>query len=303
MLAVDSATLCYVCDGSRVRAYTDRFGYQHLGCGDCRFVRLDPKHLVPGATVYTAAYFNGSLHRRTQGKLGYPPSYADQSSSYRSRSYDRYASEVVRLVRQRTSSRPSVLDIGCAYGGFLKLLSSRLPEAEVHGVELDPEVCRIASANLGGARVYCTDLKDDATVPRGAFDAITLIDAIEHLEDPRSYLDVLRDCCRLDGYLLLSTPNIESFNARIYGDRWILHTPPYHTCYFGTKSLSLILAQTGWKLASFFTERTIFHNERSGMETWRGKAARALFDSRACDLLTNEILKIGSIITMIARKA
>jgi hypothetical protein len=88
----------------------------------------------------------------------------------------------------------------------------------------------------------------------------------------------------------------------MYGSKWILHTPPYHTCYFGPKSLSLLLKQTGWDTVSFFTERTIFHNERTELETWRGRLARFLFDRRPCDFLTNEILKIGSIMIMIARR-
>jgi 2-polyprenyl-3-methyl-5-hydroxy-6-metoxy-1,4-benzoquinol methylase len=263
---------------------------------------MDRGHLIPGTRVYTSSYFDGTTHEKTGGGLGYPASYADRGSSYRSRYYDRYAVEIGGLLRGAGASHPRVLDVGCAFGGFLQYLS-RTTSAEVHGVEIDPEVCRIASENLNGAPVYCVDLKkEQGVIPRDAFDVVTLLDVIEHVDDPRSYLAALLACCRPGGYLLLSTPNIESLNARMYGSKWILHTPPYHTCYFGPKSLSLLLKQTGWDTVSFFTERTIFHNERTELETWRGRLARFLFDRRPCDFLTNEILKIGSIMIMIARR-
>jgi 2-polyprenyl-3-methyl-5-hydroxy-6-metoxy-1,4-benzoquinol methylase len=293
---------CYCCGGG-VEPFKDRLGFSHLRCPGCGLLRIHPDHLARNEEVYTEAYFNGSLHRQTGGKIGYSESYADPATSHRTGQYQVYADEVLRLVRLGGPERPRVLDVGCAYGFFLGLLKEQAGDLEVHGVELDPEVCRQAAANLGGAPVYCADLsRDGCSVPEEYFDVVTLIDVIEHLDDPEKYLRLLAKRVKPGGHIVLSTPNIESLNAKLYGDRWVLHTPPLHTYYFGPRSLSILLKRAGWEPAKLFTERTIFHNERHGMETWRGKTFRLLFQNQLCDALTNRMMHLGSIMTLVARK-
>lgn len=294
---------CYCCGGTQVRESRDRHGFRHVVCQSCRHSRVHPDELVPSQEVYTNDYFDGTTHQRTGGKLGYAETYADLSTTHRASLYRRYAREVARLARREGLARPRVLDYGCAYGLFLKVLSEELGEAEVHGAEVDPQVCARASANLGGAPVYhAGSPRGRAAIPRGYFDVVTMIDVIEHLDDPQAYLELLAECARPGGHLLVSTPNIESFNARLYGDRWVLHTPPFHTYYFGRRSISALLGRTGWRVIKFETEQTIFHNERAGMETWRGKTSRLLFQNRLCHALTNRMMHVGSIMTVVAER-
>ncbi len=295
---------CYCCDAPGVERFDDRHGFSHLRCPRCGLLRVHPDHLARNEEVYTESYFNGSMHRETGGKLGYAESYADPSTSHRTDQYRVYADEVLRLLGPGRAGRPRVLDVGCAYGFFLRALKERAGDVELYGVELDPEVCRQAAANLGGATVYCADLsKDGRAVPEEHFDVVTLIDVVEHLDDPEAYLRLLARRAKPGGHILLSTPNVESLNARLYGDRWVLHTPPLHTYYFGPRSLSILLRRAGWEPVRLFTERTIFHNERHGMETWRGKTFRLLFQNRLCDALTNRAMHLGSIMTLVARRA
>ncbi len=294
---------CYCCNSQGLETKEDRHGFTHLTCNHCQLVRLHPGHLIPSADVYTDAYFNGIMYEQTGGGIGYPESYSNLMTSHRTGQYKRYAKELSGVLRHNGPSRPKVLDVGCGYGIFLRVLRDQMSGVEVYGIEVDPKVCERASINLDGAPVYCVDLKEDTSpVPRNYFDAITLLDVIEHLEDPRIYLMRLAECIKPHGYLLLSTPNIESLNARIFGDSWVLHSPPLHTYYFGPHSLSMILGQTGWAIIRRYTERTIFHNERYGMETWRGKLARLVFQNHLCDMLSNQLLRIGSIMTVIAQK-
>lgn len=294
---------CYVCGSTNIISSIDKTGFTHLLCKDCHLIRLHPKHLISNRDVYIDEYFNGSRYRTTDGKLGYPESYSDLANSYRQRQYAHYASELVKLLQQQHLVQPKVLDFGCGYGVFLKALSLQMKDVEVHGLEINPKVCKRASDNLNGGPIYCVDLKQDqGVVPQEYFDAITLLDVIEHLDDPRTYLAALKKCCKHGGYLLISTPNIESVNARIYRDKWVLHSPPYHTYYFGPRSLSFILKHSGWKLRYLYTERTIFHNERFGMETWKGRLLRHLFQHRTVDILTNQFLKTGSIMIAVAQR-
>jgi SAM-dependent methyltransferase len=302
---VPGSSECYVCRSTRIRSFTDLEAFTHVVCRDCHLVRLDNSQIVPATKVYTPSYFSGELFEETGGRLGYSTSYADPVKSHRAQQYGQYADEIATELRRYRQRPLRVLDFGCSYGAFLGTVVDRMEhDVEVHGIEVNPEVCEKASSRLNGATVHCVDLKiDHGEVPRQYFDAITLLDVIEHLDDPRVYLERLAECARADGLLLVTTPNVESFNARLYGSRWILHTPPYHIYYFGPRSIEVLLRETGWTVVRWHTERTIFHNERHGMETWRGRTVRALFQNRLFDGLTNRALRIGSIMTVMARRS
>lgn len=105
------------------------------------------------------------------------------------------------------------LDVGCGFGGFL-VAFARLG-MKVMGFEIDPERVMLASANcedfgLGGSVVEGDILDDTFTASLDKFDAITMIDVIEHVLDvPKA----LRNAVRLlnpGGVLLLEIPNRHS---------------------------------------------------------------------------------------------
>lgn len=294
---------CHVCKSKNLSSFTDRDGFTHLVCCHCRLMWLHPSHLVPSNELYDESYFDGRLFEKTHGKLGYAKCYTSPQDNYRTIYYRTYIDVIRKLDFDGRHSPIKVLDFGCAYGAFLEtLLESLGNQVEVHGIEVDANVCTKASSRIG-APVYCVDLKKtEEIVPHHYFDVITMLDVLEHLDDPRTYLQRLAECVTDSGYLLLSTTNIESLNAKLYGDRWILHAAPYHVHYFGPRSVKTLLNQTGWKIVRLYTERTIFHNERSGFETWRGRLARALFQNRFWDFFTNQALHLGSIMVVIARR-
>jgi 2-polyprenyl-3-methyl-5-hydroxy-6-metoxy-1,4-benzoquinol methylase len=105
------------------------------------------------------------------------------------------------------------LDVGCGFGGFL-VAFSRLG-MKVTGFEIDPERVMLASANcsdfgLDGSVVEGDITDDTFTGSLDKFDAITMIDVIEHVLDvPKA----LRNAVRLlnpGGVLLLEIPNRHS---------------------------------------------------------------------------------------------
>ena len=88
------------------------------------------------------------------------------------------------------SLRPAdVLDLGCATGRS----SPRPPRRgmDVYGVDLNPDAIAIARERVPSATLFAGVL--DATVPGMTFDAVTMIDFIEHVRDPEAEL---RPCTR-----------------------------------------------------------------------------------------------------------
>ena len=100
-----------------------------------------------------------------------------------------------------------------------------------------------AAAALPDAAFHAGTLADD---PFGdeRFDAITMIDFIEHVRDPEAELRLAGDRLAPGGRLLISTPRADSTVARATGRYW----PQYreeHLTYFSLAGLAAVLQRAG----------------------------------------------------------
>ena len=100
-----------------------------------------------------------------------------------------------------------VLDVGCGDGALLRALRARGRQAV--GLE------RVAVGD-GVLAVEISDFNERA----GEWAAVIFWHSLEHLRDPAAAVD--RACALLapHGVLLIAVPNLDSWQARWFGDRW-----------------------------------------------------------------------------------
>jgi O-antigen biosynthesis protein len=147
-----------------------------------------------------------------------------------------------------------VLDVGCATGFLARRLQAR--GATVVGLELDERAA--AEARQFCEAVHVGDVETmELPLEPGSFDAIVCGDFLEHLRDPRAFLERIRPLLSPDGTLVLSTPNIANWAMRIsllfgrfrYTDWGILDRT--HTHLFTRKTLGECLASAGYRITVF----------------------------------------------------
>jgi SAM-dependent methyltransferase len=142
------------------------------------------------------------------------------------------------------SSRGPLLDVGCYTGVFLDVAAAR--GWPVTGVE--PSRWAAAAARRRGHRVHNGTL--DSIPPEWrSFAVVTMWDALEHYTDPVRELRRAHALVRDDGYLVLSTVNVDCGLVRLLGKRW----PWYmrmHLSYFSPKTLTRALELAGWRVVS-----------------------------------------------------
>ena len=138
-----------------------------------------------------------------------------------------------------------VLDIGS--GSCLSLLELRQLGVEPYAVEADPNVAAIAQRY--GLNVHIGSIHDDP-FPGQVFDLITLNQVIEHVPDPASLLRVVRDRLAPGGRIVLSFPNVSSWQRRLSGSRWINWHVPYHQHHFNRRSFALLAHREGYEVVS-----------------------------------------------------
>lgn len=122
--------------------------------------------------------------------------------------FDRWRQEakadyyISKLLKQRKAG--SILDIGCASGYFLHRISAKT-DWDTQGVELGELPASFARETLG-LDVYTGDLFS-AAYPDNSFDAIHIGDVLEHVPNPRDFLEESRRILKHDGRLYLAVPN------------------------------------------------------------------------------------------------
>jgi len=79
------------------------------------------------------------------------------------------------------------------------------------------------------------------------FDVVALCDVIEHVSRPVALLRAARRCVNPDGLIVIVTPDVDSWMARIMGARW-WHFRPAHIGYFTPHTIAAALAVTGLTL-------------------------------------------------------
>ena len=78
----------------------------------------------------------------------------------------------------------------------------------------------------------------------GPFDIITLIDVIEHVNNPVGLLKDAAEALSPNGIVVIATPDIGAVMAKILGKRW-WHLRVAHIGYFTIKTLKLAAANAG----------------------------------------------------------
>lgn len=77
------------------------------------------------------------------------------------------------------------------------------------------------------------------------FDIITLIDVIEHVDNPVGLLKDIHNALLPGGYIVVVTPDIGSYTARILRKKW-WHFRVAHIGYFNSHTLNLALEKAGF---------------------------------------------------------
>jgi SAM-dependent methyltransferase len=159
---------------------------------------------------------------------------------------------ILQLVHETQPRARTLLDIGAGAG----LLVALAKEAGYEAVGIEPSRSLVAAASRLNGVDLVQGTFPNAELEGRVFDVILLVDVIEHLSDP---IGLLRHC-RLQlapgGLVIIVTPDIGSFAARLLGRRW-WHFRLAHVGYFTRETLGTAARTAGlrpllWKRAKWY---------------------------------------------------
>lgn len=239
---------CPVCHASEGRPYVDipdRFQFMPDGrfhllrCHRCSLVYLNPRPIEQESVRFYQQPdylpFAASTGERVDGIARLYNRLRRWNCRWKRRQIEKWVEGPARI-----------LDVGCGTGEFLDEMVRHGWDGR--GIERDPAAVYYAIEQLK-LRVYAGTL-ETAPLPDGRFDVITLWHVLEHLYHPHQTMARLRALLAPGGLLVLAVPNIDSLDARLYGDRWVALDVPRHVQLFNLKSLQMLCHMHKFSLAA-----------------------------------------------------
>jgi SAM-dependent methyltransferase len=229
----DNCIFCQLNDSKPLYPITDIFNDQYTlnQCNHCRIVFLSP--------LPTDAQLNRAYDDTYYGEG------SDKFNLIIERVLDYFRSRRSSFLSKHLKTDARVLDIGCGNGRFLQYLGAR-SNFELHGIEREGNSALRAS-HIAGIRLLVGSLKQD-TYPSNHFDAITLFHVFEHLDNPAETLQIIQKIMKPGGVLIMSFPNINSWQARCFKGDWLHLDPPRHLFYFNPIDFIALMKLRGFDL-------------------------------------------------------
>jgi 2-polyprenyl-3-methyl-5-hydroxy-6-metoxy-1,4-benzoquinol methylase len=192
-------------------------------CRDCGFVFANP---VPDAE--TISRFYSVL--------------VDEEYSQEDEGRGRNFAVILKRLGRFVPPGSSLLDVGAASGIFLNL--ARRAGYAVTGIEPSASLASDAE-RLYGLKLFRGTAEQFAADEK--FAAVTLLDVLEHVTDPGAFLGAVERFLAPGGMLVIVTPDVGSFAARVLGGRW-WHYRVAHVNFFNRRSLERLLEQHGFEV-------------------------------------------------------
>ena len=162
----------------------------------------------------------------------------------------KFVSDFLTMLKYRQVSHfkktGRILDVGCGGGGLLFGFKTR--GWRTFGVDTSEKACRIAERITAG-KVFNCSLKA-CFFPDKYFDVVFLNHVIEHMSCPNEELAEINRILKNDGVVFVHTPNIDSYQFEVTGDKWLHLDVPRHLIFYSPNTLSLLLRNVGLEVAN-----------------------------------------------------
>lgn len=131
-----------------------------------------------------------------------------------------------------------VLDVGAGEGAFGKTLGNNFT---------------VTNLEYPGARVKNKSvIKSNFLTwkPKQKFDGIVFLESLEHVTNPKKYLEKAASLLKNDGYIFVEYPRFSSFESQLLGKYWLQRDIPRHLFYFTEEGLRNIADMVNLKVVT-----------------------------------------------------
>lgn len=233
---------CPSCNFSYLKGeYIEKDDFCYSKCDKCGTIYLNPR---PTPQLLTQ-YYNNSEHYKYWSKYIFPKTEKIRREQiFKPRALK--VGDAIATHSKRFFKVLSLMDVGAGYGTFCEEVKKLGIIDEVYAVE--PSILH-KECSKRGIKTYRQPIEQ---LDIKGIDCITAFELIEHLYDPKEFLNKCHDILNDHGLLILTTPNCHGFDISLLGEKSD-QINPEHLQLFNINSLSLLLKNCGFKVIEVST--------------------------------------------------
>ncbi len=233
--------LCPICEKKNFQLRYSKDGFRIVKCRDCGLILVNPR-LNQGEITKR---YNKNYYIRPKN----PPKSLLGYDNYPERFISGKEKLKNQLILQKIADfKPQpgrLLDVGAATGFFVR--DAQKSGWQVEGVEISSWASKYGQQKLK-VKIKQGQLKEQK-YPRSSFDAVTMTDFLEHVQNPNQEIKEAHRILKPKGILYLETLNFAGwFNQKIIGKNYVHMAPSLHLTYFGQKQLVRLLTKNSFKI-------------------------------------------------------
>jgi|TARA_R110002096_G_scaffold212004_2_gene399327 SAM-dependent methyltransferase len=246
---------CPLCNSTSLLGYaidTKRRGphISRVQCSSCKLVFANP--MADAAELNS--YYNDYYEKDHYMAMDYKKIILDQYEYFKTIKPEDIGKETRHLKMLKSKSK--FLDVGCGLG--LGLAQANQLNCELYATEFDEGALEFVK-NHFKIQTFKGDLWG-ANYPDNFFDFVHISHVIEHVLDPRAYVQEMSRILKPGGFLAIGTPDISSYLYRMH--RWInllqLKVPDVidgleHTFIFPKSGLRSLCIQEDLEVVDHYT--------------------------------------------------
>ena len=139
-----------------------------------------------------------------------------------------------KIALQDIKESEKILEIGSGFGNFIRMVTKEKGNV-IEGIEINESA--VLKSQQRGLPVKLIDLLKIAQEFPGHYDAVCSFQVLEHVSNPREFLENMCKLLKPGGKLLLGLPNADSFLKYQFN---ILDMPPHHMTRWSPSTLKIL---------------------------------------------------------------
>jgi 2-polyprenyl-3-methyl-5-hydroxy-6-metoxy-1,4-benzoquinol methylase len=212
---------CIVCQSKNIKKFKKIDGEDIYRCGDCDLgFLLERNHKKENLD----SFYNFKEYQKEEEKL---------------------KKRFIKLIKiiKNFKKRGRVLDVGAGFGLFAYLLNNE-KNFTVDVIEPQLPVKYLTNKKT---KIFRQSFEEFLTKQKTKYDLITMVDVLEHFNNPFENLKKTALILKDDGILVIQTPNYNSLMAKICKN-WSWWMVEDHKYFFSPSSLKYFLKKVGYRL-------------------------------------------------------
>ncbi len=234
--------VCPLCE-SATSKFINRLRKKDLLKSYKKFIKIDIGYLINSDIDYYECLKCGL-------RFYYPPITGDEIFYNALQKFDWYymdEKEEYHFVKEYISNNDKVLEVGSGKGAFVKYLSTD----KYIGLDFSENAKKMAAEN--GIIIENDTIENYAKFHEKEFDAVVNFQVLEHVTNPKSFIEASLKVLNSEGLFIVSVPSEESFLK--YAVNSILNMPPHHITRWSDNTFEFIAKKYNLELIDIFHEK------------------------------------------------